>query len=248
MVPSWDLVVVLEAMCEPPFEPLEALDLRILSYKTALLLALALSKHVGDLNALPVHPTCIHFALDGPRVVLRPIYKPKVLSGEYSALSVELPALSNLSIDSEEDRKLHVLCGLYAGTLSRCGRCIPLINCLYVLLARFGGSRYLSSVFHTELWRPFLWHTRAMGCPCLLGWACTQLGAWQRHGLCLGECLWRKSVRPLAGRRAHVYSFLPTGCHCSDSGSVCAHRSSLEPGAVAPMRSMGYVMLLLHYI
>ncbi len=116
MVPSWDLVVVLEAMCEPPFEPLEALDLRMLSYKTALLLALASAKRVGDLHALSVHPTCVQFALDGSRVVLRPnaAYTPKVLSGAYSALSFELPALSNLSIDSEEDRKLHALCPVRA--------------------------------------------------------------------------------------------------------------------------------------
>lgn len=32
MVPSW---VVLEAICEPTFEPLESLDIRMLSYKTA---------------------------------------------------------------------------------------------------------------------------------------------------------------------------------------------------------------------
>lgn len=31
IVPSWDLNVVLEAICEPLFEPLDALDLRMLS-------------------------------------------------------------------------------------------------------------------------------------------------------------------------------------------------------------------------
>lgn len=104
-------------MCEPAFAPLESLDLRILSYKMALLLPLASAKHVGDLHVLSVHPTCIQFALDGSRVVLRPnaAYTPKVLSGAYSALSFELPTLSNISIDSEEDRKLHALCGLYVG-------------------------------------------------------------------------------------------------------------------------------------
>ncbi len=114
MVPSWDLVLVLEAMCEPPFEPLESLDLRMLSYK--MLLALASAKCVGDLPVLSVHPTCIQFVLDGSRVVLRPnaAYTPKVLSGAHSALSFVLPALSNLSIDSEEDRKLHALCPEWA--------------------------------------------------------------------------------------------------------------------------------------
>lgn len=37
-VPSLDLIVVLKAMSEPLFEPLESLDLRMLFYKTILLL------------------------------------------------------------------------------------------------------------------------------------------------------------------------------------------------------------------
>lgn len=49
MVLSWDLIVVLEAMCEPPVEPLESLNVRMLSYKTALLLVIASAKRVGDL-------------------------------------------------------------------------------------------------------------------------------------------------------------------------------------------------------
>lgn len=116
IVPSWDLITVLEAMCEHPFEPLESADLRMLSYKTALLLALASAKRVGDLHALSVHPSCIQFTPDGSKVVLRPnaAYTPKVLSGAFNALSFELPALSNTPSDSEENRKLHALCPVRA--------------------------------------------------------------------------------------------------------------------------------------
>lgn len=38
IVPSLDLIVVLEALSEPLFEPSESLDLRMLFYKTILLL------------------------------------------------------------------------------------------------------------------------------------------------------------------------------------------------------------------
>ncbi|KAJ8006637.1 hypothetical protein DPEC_G00109300 [Dallia pectoralis] len=39
-VPQWDLSTVLNALCAPPFEPLSQISLRLLSLKTALLLAL----------------------------------------------------------------------------------------------------------------------------------------------------------------------------------------------------------------
>lgn len=39
--PSWDLVLVLDALSMSPFKPLVKIDFRILSFKTALLLALA---------------------------------------------------------------------------------------------------------------------------------------------------------------------------------------------------------------
>lgn len=79
MVPSWDLIVVLGAMCELLFEPLESLDLRMLSSETILLLVLASAKCAGDLHALSVHPRafnlhwisqeccCIHIRLKSCR-------------------------------------------------------------------------------------------------------------------------------------------------------------------------------------
>lgn len=39
-VPPWDLVLVLRAFTGPPFEPMEGVQLKWLSYKEALLLAL----------------------------------------------------------------------------------------------------------------------------------------------------------------------------------------------------------------
>ncbi|KAL0147128.1 hypothetical protein M9458_057652, partial [Cirrhinus mrigala] len=41
MVPVWDLSLVLSSLAEPPFEPLLSAELKVLSFKTALLLALA---------------------------------------------------------------------------------------------------------------------------------------------------------------------------------------------------------------
>ncbi len=74
----------------PSFEPLQSVDLRPLTLKTALLLALASVKHMGDLQVQSVRPSCI-----GPndsKIMLKPRhgYIPKVLStsvqsaGDYS--------------------------------------------------------------------------------------------------------------------------------------------------------------------
>lgn len=46
-VPEWDLSMVLEALSQHPFEPLDSISLKLLSLKTALLLALASAKRVS---------------------------------------------------------------------------------------------------------------------------------------------------------------------------------------------------------
>ncbi len=46
-VPPWDLAVVLEALCRPPFEPIEELSECLLPLKTVLLLAPSFLKRVG---------------------------------------------------------------------------------------------------------------------------------------------------------------------------------------------------------
>ncbi|KAI2650701.1 Glycerol kinase [Labeo rohita] len=79
-IPTWDLAVVLEALCRPPFEPLEETPDHLLTIKTALLLALTSLKRVGDLQALSVAPSHLEFAPGMTKAFLypRPGYVPKV--------------------------------------------------------------------------------------------------------------------------------------------------------------------------
>ncbi len=56
-VPPWDLPTVLRALEGPPFEPLQSSSLRVLSFKTTLLLALASVKRVGP--AGPFRQPCL---------------------------------------------------------------------------------------------------------------------------------------------------------------------------------------------
>ncbi|KAI2647325.1 Transposon Ty3-G Gag-Pol polyprotein [Labeo rohita] len=71
-IPTWDLAVVLEALCRPPFEPIEEIPDRLLTIKTALLLALTSLKRVGDLQALSVAPSHLEFAPGMTKAFLYP--------------------------------------------------------------------------------------------------------------------------------------------------------------------------------
>ncbi len=111
-IPTWDLPTVLRALKGPPFEPLQSTNLRSLSLKTALLLALTSVKRVGDLQALSISPACLEFGPNDSKVVLKPRhgYVPKVLSTPFRAQVITLSTLP----PSEEDRELSLLCPVRA--------------------------------------------------------------------------------------------------------------------------------------
>ncbi len=67
-VPPWDLTVVLEALCKPPFEPIEEVSERLLTLKTVLLLAISSLKRVGDLQALSVAPSFLDLRPAWPKL------------------------------------------------------------------------------------------------------------------------------------------------------------------------------------
>ncbi len=71
-IPSWDLSLVLTALQQGPFEPLQTVELKFLSMKTLLLLALASIKRVGDLHAFSVDDSCLEFGPADSQVILRP--------------------------------------------------------------------------------------------------------------------------------------------------------------------------------
>ncbi len=102
-VPPWDLPTVLRALKGPPFEPLQSSNLRGLSLKTALLLALTLVKQVGDLQALSVNPAYLDFGPNNSKVILKPRlgYVPKLLSTPFRAQVIALSAFSPLAGSQE---------------------------------------------------------------------------------------------------------------------------------------------------
>ncbi|KAL0148789.1 hypothetical protein M9458_055967 [Cirrhinus mrigala] len=93
-------------------EPLSSSDLQPLTFKAAPLLALASVKHMGDLQALSVSPSCLEFGPGNSKVILKPRhgYVPQVPSTPFRAQVITLSALPS----SEEDQELNLLCPVRA--------------------------------------------------------------------------------------------------------------------------------------
>ncbi len=112
LMSSWDLSIVLAGLQRGPFEPLDSVELKYLSAKTALLTALTSIKRVGDLQAFSVSEECLVFGPDYCHVVLRPRpgYVPKVPTTPFRDQVVNLQALPL----EEADPALELLCPIRA--------------------------------------------------------------------------------------------------------------------------------------
>ena len=58
--PSWDLPLVLEVLCQRPFEPMEQAEISWVSKKAAFLIAITSGKRASDMVALSVQPGALH--------------------------------------------------------------------------------------------------------------------------------------------------------------------------------------------
>ncbi len=112
LVPSWDLSIVLAGLQRGPFEPLNSVELKYLSAKTALLTVLTFIKKVGDLQEFSVSEECLEFGPVYSHVVLRPRpgYVPKVPTTPFCDQVVNLQALPS----EEVDPALALLCPVRA--------------------------------------------------------------------------------------------------------------------------------------
>uniref|UniRef100_A0A803JB94 Core-binding (CB) domain-containing protein n=1 Tax=Xenopus tropicalis TaxID=8364 RepID=A0A803JB94_XENTR len=85
VVPSWDLNLVLQALVEPPFEPLESIPMELLSMKAAFLIAITSARRVVEIQALLRSDPYLKIHQD--KVVLRLSEKflPKVVSSFHAS-------------------------------------------------------------------------------------------------------------------------------------------------------------------
>ncbi|KAF7253383.1 Serine/threonine-protein kinase PrkC [Varanus komodoensis] len=61
VMPTWGLSVVLQALMKAPFEPLATVDLRLVSWKTAFLVAVMSARRASELCARRVDPPYLNF-------------------------------------------------------------------------------------------------------------------------------------------------------------------------------------------
>ncbi|KAL0151782.1 hypothetical protein M9458_052933 [Cirrhinus mrigala] len=106
LIRSWDLKVVLQALQQDPFKPLQSVDL------SAFLTVLTFVKRMGDLQALAVNDSCLEFGPADSHIVLRPWpgYVPKIPTTPFKDQVVTLQAIPS----QEGDPKLSFLCPVHA--------------------------------------------------------------------------------------------------------------------------------------
>ncbi|XP_069820996.1 uncharacterized protein [Dendropsophus ebraccatus] len=104
--PPWDLNSVLESLTRAPFEPLEEADIKLLSYKTAFLVAIVSARRVSELQALTIREP--YFLIEDDRITLRtdPNFLPKVVSSFHQSQDIILPSFCS-SPKNDLERKFH---------------------------------------------------------------------------------------------------------------------------------------------
>lgn len=177
LVPLWELSVVLDALSHHPFEPMEVAEIKFVSLKTALLLALTTAKRVSDLQALSIRPSCLQMAPGLAKVCLRPnpAFVPKVMESAYRCSTVELLAFHPPPFSSVEEERLHTLCPVRA---------------LHVYLNRTAGFRKVDQLFVS-------WATPHRGKPL----SRQRLSHWIVEAISLAYTC--RGLQPPQGLRAH---------------------------------------------
>ncbi|XP_044300087.1 shieldin complex subunit 1 isoform X1 [Varanus komodoensis] len=108
VMPTWSLSVVLQELTRAPFEPLVTIDLRLVSWKKAFLVAVTSARRASELCVVRLDPPYLNFHRE--KVVLRmdPSFLPKVTTSFHMGQDIVLPAFF-LSPTNPLERSLHTL-------------------------------------------------------------------------------------------------------------------------------------------
>lgn len=106
--PAWDLPLILRHFTRHPFEPLASCDLRLLTWKTAFLVAITSALRVSELVALCRTPPYLVFQPHSVRLRPDSTFLPKVVSQFHLNADIILPDFFP-SPKTAQDRLLHTL-------------------------------------------------------------------------------------------------------------------------------------------
>ncbi|XP_078514164.1 uncharacterized protein LOC144773171 [Lissotriton helveticus] len=106
--PAWNLNIVLTELIKEPFEPLHKVSLKMLTMKTAFLVAITSLRRVSELQALTLQE--LYIQIHNDRVVMStdPHSMPKVVSKFHMNQSIQIPSFFQKPTTSAE-RALHTL-------------------------------------------------------------------------------------------------------------------------------------------
>ncbi|XP_072006291.1 uncharacterized protein [Engystomops pustulosus] len=112
--PTWDLTLVLDALSRPPFEPLESSNIKNLTLKTTLLIAVTTAKRLGELQAISIREPYMHILPDCIVLTLDPGFVPKVVSDFHRNQEITLPSFYE-NPSSNDEASWHLLDGKNKG-------------------------------------------------------------------------------------------------------------------------------------
>ncbi|KAG8566962.1 hypothetical protein GDO81_013445 [Engystomops pustulosus] len=106
--PTWDLTLVLDALSRPPFEPLESSNIKNLTLKTTLLIAVTTAKRLGELQAISIREPYMRILPDRIVLTLDPGFVPKVVSDFHRNQEITLPSFYE-NPSSNDEASWHLL-------------------------------------------------------------------------------------------------------------------------------------------
>ena len=108
LFPQWNLALVLDSLMRLPYEPLSACDIKHLTFKCALLLALASGRRRSEIHAFSMSTDCLRFSQNYSSVILKtdPAFIAKNQIRNFSPEPVKIPALSSVVGHADRDRLL----------------------------------------------------------------------------------------------------------------------------------------------
>ena len=105
--PAWDLSLVLNRLASAPFEPLASAPLKLVTWKTVFLLALASGRRRGEIHALDASKISWKENYAQVRLGVLPSFLSKTQVSTAPPLAIVIPALdASLGTDLESDAKL----------------------------------------------------------------------------------------------------------------------------------------------
>lgn len=108
-VPAWDLSTILQQLTLSPFELLSSAEMKFVSWKAFLLIAITSARRISELQALVSHPPYTKLHNNRASLRINPRFLPKVAFSFHINQAIDLPSFLAEPHESDEEWRLHTL-------------------------------------------------------------------------------------------------------------------------------------------